>query len=126
MSKREAASQRKHLGKQGESQAAEFLRNKGYHILEQNYRWARGEIDLIARDGETLVFIEVKTKRGYDDFGPPETWVDLRKQHQIGQVAAHYLQEKQIQDTDCRFDVVAVTFEKGRWFIKHIENAFWL
>lgn len=105
--------------------AARHLRNKGYQILERNYRWARGEIDIVARKDDMLVFVEVKTARGAT-FGPPETWVDQRKQQQIGQVAEHYLQEKQIKGVDCRFDVVAVTAQGKEWKINHIENAFWL
>jgi len=116
----------KEIGRKGEQKAAEFLTHKGYRILKQNYRWARGEIDIVARDGDTLVFVEVKTKAGSSDFGEPETWVTPRKQQQIGQVALRYLQENEIVDTDCRFDVVAVTYKQGQWRLKHIENAFWL
>lgn len=116
----------KKLGRKGEHKAAEFLTKKGYTILIQNYRWARGEIDIVAQDGETLVFVEVKTKAGSTDFGEPETWVTPRKQQQIGQVALRYLQQNEIVDMDCRFDVVAVTYRQGQWLLKHIENAFWL
>jgi putative endonuclease len=115
----------KSLGRQGEELAAEFLSNKHYKILERNYRWARGEIDIVAEKADTLIFVEVKTSRGAS-FGPPETWVDARKQQQIGRVAERYLQEKEIDGVDCRFDVVAVTFRGKTWDIKHIENAFWL
>ncbi len=115
----------KQLGRAGEEAAAAYLRDKAYRILERNYRWARGEIDIVAEDGDTLVFVEVKTARS-DRFGPPEGWVDRRKQAQLGQVALHYLQEREITDRDCRFDVVAVRTDGRRWRFHHIENAFWL
>ncbi|MFQ5824676.1 MAG: YraN family protein [bacterium] len=115
----------KKIGKFGEEMAAEFLRNKNYEIIERNYRWARGEIDIVAKKDDMLIFVEVKTAQR-DTFGPPETWVDQRKQQQIGQVAEHYLQEKEIDDMDCRFDVIAITAQGKEWKIKHIENAFWL
>ncbi len=105
--------------------AVAFLKNKNFEILEKNYRWARGEIDIVARKNGVLVFVEVKTARSRN-FGAPETWVTPRKQQQIGMVAERYLQEREIHDTDCRFDVIAVQSHLGQWRIKHIENAFWL
>jgi putative endonuclease len=69
--------------------------------------------------------VEVKTARG-DHFGSPETWVNPRKQAQIGKVAQRYLQEKNIQDLNCRFDVVAIQKKEGGWHIEHYENAFWI
>ncbi len=115
----------KQIGKIGEDLAAKYLCAKNYQIIERNYHWARGEIDIIAKEAETLIFVEVKTAR-YNTFGAPETWVDARKQLQIGMVAERYLQEKDIDDVDCRFDVVAVRANGKEWDIKHIENAFWL
>lgn len=113
------------LGQQGEEIAAKFLTKNGYQVVTRNYRWARGEIDIVARKRNMLVFVEVKTARART-FGAPETWVDERKQQQIGQVALRYLQEKEIDEMDCRFDVVAVTFYDNQWRVRHIENAFWL
>jgi len=112
-------------GRRGEDLAAELLLKHRYVILQRNYRWARGEIDIIAKKEGVLVFVEVKTARG-NAFGDPETWVTERKQQQIGLVAERYLQEKEIQDMDCRFDVIAVKADGRQWQIKHIENAFWL
>lgn len=114
------------IGRKGEQKAAEFLIQKGYAILKQNYRWARGEIDIVAQDGNTLIFVEVKTSAGTGKFGEPEIWVTPRKQQQIGRVASRYLQEYEITDTDCRFDVIGVTYHRNQWHLKHIENAFWL
>ena len=115
----------KQVGNIGEDLAAKYLQSKRYEIIDRNYRWARGEIDIVARIGDTLVFVEVKTARG-DRFGSPETWVNQRKQSQIAQVAQRYLQEKRIQDLNCRFDVVAVQRKEGGWHLEHFENAFWI
>jgi putative endonuclease len=112
-------------GKRGEDIATEFLRRQGYTILARNYRIASGEIDIIAREDNILVFIEVKTCRS-SSFGEPETWVSERKQQQIEKVALGYLQEHDIQDVDCRFDVVAVKLSGGKSRVKLIKDAFWL
>ena len=113
------------VGRKGEDLAAEFLKSNGYTILGRNYRAVRGEIDIVAQEDEVLIFIEVKS--GYSkDFGDPENWVTERKQQQIGKVALAYLQQHDVHDMDCRFDVIAVTFEKGKPHIKHIKDAFWL
>ena len=113
------------FGRAGEQLAADYLASAGMQIMERNFRIREGEIDLIAMDGVTLVFVEVKSGHTAA-FGEPETWVNPRKQRQIGKVAAAYLQMKEIENVDCRFDVVAISFEKGRPHIKHIQNAFWL
>ena len=116
---------RQKLGKQGEELAEKFLSKKGYEILERNYRKYRGEIDLIAKDQDCLVFVEVKTAKS-DRFGPPIFRVDARKKKQLGKIAMAYYQEKELFDQDSRFDVVTVTFSGGQPIIEHIENAFWL
>jgi putative endonuclease len=112
-------------GKQGEEIAASFLQRQGYTILTRNYRAERGEIDIIARDDTTLAFVEVKTSRS-SSFGEPETWVTERKQKQIGKVALAYLSEHDLDDVDCRFDVVAVTMIGNESRVKIIKDAFWL
>lgn len=112
-------------GRRGEELAAAFLRHQGYIILVRNYRAARGEIDIVAREDNTLVFVEVKTCRS-SSFGEPETWVTERKQKQIGKVAMGYLQEHDLHDVDCRFDVVAVTLSGAKANVKLIKDAFWL
>ncbi len=116
---------RRAVGRWGEESAARFLQEKGYQILEQNFRSQRGEIDLVVRDADTLVFVEVKAKQR-DGFGEPEDRVDQAKQAQIGRVAAAYLQQNELDDVDCRFDVVSVTRTKDDIVIHHIEDAFWL
>jgi len=114
---------RMRLGRQGEEIAAQYLRNKGYDIVERNFRAERGEIDIIARDRETLVFVEVKSARSRT-FGNPEDRVDLRKQRQIGKVASAYLLEKDAEDSDCRFDVIAVQFHQSGHTVNHLIDTF--
>lgn len=115
----------KQTGQTGEDLAARFLESSQYKIIARNYRWAHGEIDLIARKDDVLIFVEVKTATT-PSFGTPGSWVDARKQARIGNAAMHYLQQNRIENIDCRFDVIAVTQESGRWHVEHIENAFWL
>jgi len=113
------------VGKIGEDLAANFLEEKGYAILERNYRFSHGELDIIAEKDNMLIFIEVKTKK-HGDFGDPINWIKRGKQLQMGRIARGYLYERNITDRDCRFDVVLVTWEHGLWKIDHLENAFWL
>ncbi len=94
-------------GQEGETIAADYLKKRGYKIVEQNFRCSIGEIDLIAWEGETLVFVEVKA-RSSSQFGGPEGAVTLRKQEKIIRVASAYLQQKKLLTVLCRFDVVAV------------------
>jgi len=117
--------QKKTVGNQGEKLAITHLEQNGYEILDKNYRAGHGEIDIIARIGSILVFVEVKTKK-FGDFGDPVTWVTRSKQRQIGKIAQAYILQKQITNMDYRFDVIALTWDSGSWKIDHIENAFWL
>jgi len=112
-------------GREGEELAALFLIKRGYSILERNFRIGRGEIDIIAIDGDVLVFIEVKTKQT-EGFGEPEEWVDRKKQLQICKTAMLYLQKYEIEDMQCRFDVIGVTKKDDTVNIKHIKDAFWI
>jgi len=112
------------LGKAGEDAAARFLRKKGLKILERGFRLFRGEIDIIAMDRKTLVFVEVKTRTG-ETYGYPEESVTYAKQIQLRKIAEGYLQKKHLGDYPCRFDAVSVLIEgQGRPLIRHIENAF--
>ena len=108
------------LGTEYEQAAARFLEENGYRVLERNYRSRCGEIDLIAKEGETLVFAEVKYRRN-NACGDPLEAVDLRKQKKICRVADWYLINRNLSsDTPCRFDVVAVTGNK----LRLVRNAF--
>ncbi len=111
------------LAGRGENAAARYLREIGYKIILRNYRSPLGEIDIIARDGDTLVFVEVKT-RAYDD-PTPEEQVNTVKQHQITKAAKSYLQRYGDSQPPARFDVIAVVWPADREpIIRHIHNAF--
>ena len=110
---------KKFLGRAGEKRAGEYLKKKGYTILKTNYKTYCGEIDLIAKDNEYIVFIEVKT-RSSDEFGAPSEAVTQRKQEKYYKVATEFLQREKKLDSPCRFDVVEI--ENGE--INHIIDAF--
>jgi putative endonuclease len=111
------------LGDRGENMAARELRNKGYKIIARNFRCDMGEIDIIARDGTTLVFVEVKTR--VEDSPPPEDQVNDFKQNQITKAARFYLTRYGMPQPPARFDVVAIVWPTGRQpQIRHLENAF--
>lgn len=115
---------KKELGNRGEQIAVELLTKKGFEIIEQNYHYGHGEIDIIAKDKNVLVFVEVKTRKNLE-FGSPELAVTKNKQRQIRKIAESYLYEKEISDIDCRIDVIAILLqEKLPPKINHIENAF--
>ena len=102
-----------------------MLRRKRYRILEKNYTCRYGEIDVVARDGRTLVFVEVKTRMS-GRYGPPQLAVTPRKQRRYARAALHYLQEKGTPDVPVRFDVVSVLMsEEGKVLQRNvIQNAF--
>lgn len=111
------------LGDRGENLAARHLRDKGYKILNRNFKAPMGEIDIIARDGKTLVFVEVKT-RAYDDPSPEEQ-VNDEKKHQITKAARFYLSRYGASQPPARFDVVAIVWAGNQPpIIRHIERAF--
>ncbi|MBN1480431.1 YraN family protein [candidate division KSB1 bacterium] len=112
-------------GEQGEAAAARFLHTAGYKILARNYCTRDGEIDIIARHEDTLVFVEVKSTRT-NTFGDPHTWVDERKQRRLGCAAEKYLLDNAIENVDCRFDVITVDFSRRPPHIEHTQDAFWL
>lgn len=115
------------VGQHGEAEAARFLRKRGFAILEQNVRSRLGEIDLVAREGGTLVFVEVKTRlQGQGD--PPESGVTRQKQARLGRLALGYLKAKGLGEVHCRFDVVGVVLDnRGQVAaIRHLPGAFWV
>ncbi len=114
---------RRHTGESGESIAVRFLKKKGYEIIEQNYRCKLGEIDIIARDGRVLAFVEVKARRT-GDFGGPKWAVTPRKQRKISMVALKYLKETEQMGKKARFDVVAIRLLPGDPDVEIIKNAF--
>lgn len=113
---------RRNLGRKGEEISIDYLRKKGYEILKRNYRFGHKEIDIVAKAGNTIVFVEVKAGRS-NKFGEPFEKVDFNKQKKLIEVAQAFIQENYIQDCDFRFDVISVDL-KGEEKIKHIKNAF--
>ena len=114
---------RRGLGDEGERAAEKYLRRHRYKILERNYRCPLGEVDLIALDGETVVFVEVKTRRG-EGHGTPLEAVDLRKQRKIARVAQSFLVRHRLQDRAARFDVVGVWRDESGIVCELVRNAF--
>jgi len=112
------------LGAAGERAAAKFLRQAGLRIIGKNFRTPIGEIDLIALDVDTIVFVEVKTLRS-DEAADPENRVDRRKQDKLFRVAHDWLTRHRYPDRSYRFDAVSVVMpEKGKPEIRHIVDAF--
>jgi putative endonuclease len=103
---------RQAVGRRGEEAARAFLRRRGVRILAENFVCPAGEIDLIGREADTLVFIEVKARTSAA-FGPPQLAVHRRKQRQIIRVAQWYLAERGTPEVPCRFDVLALAFPAG-------------
>ena len=115
--------QRDAMGDRGENLAARHLQSRGYKIIARNFRCELGEIDIVARDGRTLVFVEVKT-RAYDD-PTPEDQVNHVKQHQITKAAKMFLSRYGSPQPPARFDVVAIVWPSGRDpIIRHTPHAF--
>lgn len=111
------------LGALGEELAHAKIKQLGYRSISRNYRCPLGEVDLIAKDGDTLVFIEIKTRMG-KDMGFVKEAVNERKQRQISKVALAYMKSKNCSDMKARFDVVAVSLGHGEPQIEVIQNAF--
>lgn len=115
------------VGRAGEEAAARHLQHSGYLMEERNWRCRSGELDLIARDGETLVFVEVRSRSNPSRFGTAVEAVTPRKCRQVRELATIYLkQRKDAAFLSVRFDVVAVTFGKDGSLleVKHIQGAF--
>ncbi len=113
------------MGEFGETMARKYLEHKGYLICHENYRCPRGEIDIVAKDGEDLVFIEVKTRSSLQ-FGEPFESVNRMKQKRMIKLAHFYLNQKKIMNANVRFDVVSVQVDHS-WKVKEIKlikNAF--
>lgn len=108
-------------GRSGEDIAVNYLKSKGYRIIERNFTTDVGEIDIIAAEDGYLVFVEVK-ERFSDKFGYAADAVGLRKQNKISQVASQYIRKYRMFDAAVRFDVIEVYYEDKR--IEHIVNAF--
>ncbi len=114
----------KPLGRRGEEAAARFLKKLGYTIVARGHRDHIGELDLVAVDGRTVVFIEVKTRTTHDA-GHPADAVDDAKQQRITRLALAYMKRHDLLECAARFDVIAITWpDRGRPTIEHFQNAF--
>jgi putative endonuclease len=111
------------LGARGERMAVRHLRRRGYRIMARNYRAAGAEIDAVAMDGATLVFVEVKTRLS-SAAGRPEDAVHGLKQQHIRRAAALFTRARRMEEWPMRFDVVAVSRHDGRWRLEIIKDAF--
>lgn len=118
-------STRDELGRRGEEEAARHLRALGYRIVGRRERVLRGDIDIVALDGRTVVFVEVRSKSDTSHGHPAET-VGPQKQRRIAELAGAYIRRHQLEDQSVRIDVVAVTFAAagGRPLVEHYQNAF--
>ena len=115
---------RQRTGAAAEAAAAAFLESSGLRVIERNVRFAHGEIDLVCRDGNVLVFVEVKSRRARWGDGPAAA-VSPLKQWRLTRLAHHYLKWRGLGEPRCRFDVVAVTVdERGASSVRHLRGAF--
>jgi putative endonuclease len=111
------------LGKTGEDLACAELERRGYAIIARRYRRRGGEIDIIAHEGETIVFVEVKARDGHA-FGEAAEAVTLFKRRRLTQLAVDYMARHRLSNRPCRFDVVSIHFDSGRPEIEVFQNAF--
>jgi putative endonuclease len=111
------------FGRTGEDLACEDLERRGYAIIARRYRRRGGELDIIARDGQTMVFVEVKTREGRA-FGEACEAVTANKRRTITRLALDYLMRNRLTECSCRFDVVSIHFESGTPVIDVYQNAF--
>jgi putative endonuclease len=110
------------LGREGEQLVADYLTTKGCTLLAQNYTYRRGEIDIIAAQGDTLLFIEVKLRCG--DYFPLSEVITLNKQRVLVRTALHYIALHGIQNMIYRFDVALIKKEESKYRLMYIPNAF--
>ena len=114
------------LGRTGEKIAAKYLKNQGYKILERNWRGKRGELDMVCSLKDTIVFVEVKTRREHS-LASPHDALTGQKKGRLVKAASEYLSKRKYWDRPCRFDLIAVTTpvnEKNKHSLEHVENAF--
>jgi putative endonuclease len=115
--------QHNQLGKKGEKLAVDFLLDKGYDIVERNYRFDKAEVDIIAQKNQTLAIVEVKT-RSTSDFGDPQDFLKPKQIQRIVKAVDEYVLVNNL-DVEIRFDIIAIVKEKNGFSIEHLENAFY-
>jgi putative endonuclease len=111
------------LGKSGEDLACRELERRGYEIVARRYRKRHGELDIVARDGETTVFVEVKTRQGHQ-YGRGSEAVHSLKRRRMMHLALEYVTSHRLADAPCRFDVVSIDVESGKPVVEVFRNAF--
>ena len=111
------------VGDEGEDLAAAYLANEGFQIIERKYRHGHGDIDIIAREGDCTVFVEVKMRTN-NRFGPAIVAIPPAKQQQVARMARFYIWEHQLDTIECRFDAVCIDIIKGKTVFTHIRDAF--
>lgn len=114
---------RQDLGRYGEERAAKFLQDRGYEIIDRNWRCQVGEIDIVARDNERLVFVEVKTRSG-SGFGHPFEAITANKVARMRRLVADWCIAKQVSGVKVRLDAIAVLITHGRVHIEHLKEVF--
>ncbi|MFI5219017.1 MAG: YraN family protein [Bacteroidia bacterium] len=110
-------------GRAGEELAEKYLTEHGYEILSRNWRFGKYEIDIIARKGNVLSIVEVKTRTG-NFFGEPEEGVTKKKERFLADAADYYIQSRNL-DVECRYDIISITFWGGKYQLNMIEDAFY-
>ncbi|BDQ33845.1 YraN family protein [Pseudodesulfovibrio portus] len=113
----------KRIGDLGEDAAARYLESKGLRVLDRNWRFRQWELDLVCRDRDTIVFVEVKTRRA-GSMTSPADGLTPKKRARLVKAASRYLTEKALWDEPCRFDLAAVTDSGTSMDVEHTENAF--
>ena len=111
------------IGRWGEQKAKKFLKEKGYKILSKNFRVKQGEIDLIVKKENLLVFVEVKTRKN-NFFGPPQAAVNFEKQRKIRTIAKIFLLKNNFKSYKKRFDVISIIYDSEKLEIEHYKNTF--
>jgi len=115
--------QHNELGKKGEQLAVDFLLKNGYEIIERNYRFDKAEVDIIAKQNDTLTIVEVKT-RSTIDFGNPQGFVKPKQIQRLVKAVDEYVNTNNL-DVEVRFDIIAIVKEGKGFNIEHLENAFY-
>jgi len=115
--------QHNELGKKGEQLAVDFLLNKGYDVVERNYRFEKAEVDIIAQKNDILAIVEVKT-RSTADFGNPQDFVKPKQIKNLVKAVDEYVTVNAL-DVEVRFDIIAITKEDKQFKIEHLKDAFY-
>lgn len=114
---------KKELGQRAEDLACEYLLRQGLMVLERNFYIRGGELDIVAMEGETIVFVEVRSK-SKGNYGLPEETISEKKRQFLYRAAEQYLIKQEYTDKNCRFDVISVLFQERKTVVKWFKDAF--